>query len=141
MGDPTRGGRDPGYFGPGVIGSEQHEKEKEEVANLSTTFGPGVTGLGLPNQAVNAPGRGVTGQRDEPPAVGSAETPSLSITKLEEALEENPFILDGMIAAEFERAEGPRKAALRLLLKVEAAKAEPRAEVVDRLTAAVKGGA
>src|SRR2546421_575575 len=42
--------------------------------------------------------------------------------------------------AAFERPEGPRKAAVRVLLKAEQEKAEPREDVVARLADAVKSG-
>lgn len=106
-----------GYFGRGVLGPELYEEEQEEVANLSTVFGPGVTGVGLPNQAVNAPGHGVTGQQSPaiPEEPTTSDAPSLSVTKLEEALQENPQLVDAFLPVELNRAGGPRKGALLAL--------------------------
>jgi hypothetical protein len=136
--DETRGGRDPGYFGPGVIGAEQYEREKKEVENLSTVFGPGVTGIGTPNPPVNKPGPGVTGQCEEAPAAGAPETPSLSIAKLEEALEDNPALVDSFLPLELARPGGPRKGALQALEIAEQLRPDgAREDVLTQIAAAL----
>src|SRR2546421_645374 len=109
------------FFGPAVIGDSEPQKPTPEQ---------------LKRQPELAKLHGM-----EAPKAAAAETRAqLPVEKLKEALEDNPFILDGLIAAEFERPEGPRKAAVRVLLKAEQEKAEPREDVVARLADAVKSG-
>jgi len=75
--------------------------------------------------------------QQDPPKEPKAQ---LSLDKLKDALDANPFILDTMIATEFERGEGPRKEALRLFLKEENKKGEPnrRVDVLEQLANALK---
>lgn len=128
----------PGMFGPGVIGTDVYEEERKAVENLSNVFGPGVTGIGLVNQAVNLAGKGVTGQRDEPASSAPAETPSLSIAKLEEALEGNPALVDTFLPIELARPGGPRKGALEALEIAENMRPEgAREDVLAQIAAAL----
>lgn len=128
----------PGLFGRGVIGAEIYEEEQKAVENLTNVFGPGVTGVGLLNQPVNKPGPGVTGQREEPPAAGAAETPSLSIAKLEEALEGNPALVDTFLPVELARPGGPRKGALEALEIAENLRPDGgREDVLNQIAAAL----
>ncbi|HYL22494.1 MAG TPA: hypothetical protein VEU74_12085 [Gemmatimonadales bacterium] len=133
----------PGHFGPAVIGQEAFEREQAERAKGADVFGPAVISDAGPSKPTPEQLRAQPGLAKlhgmEPKAPESKPAVAqLSVEKLKEALEDNPFILDGMIAAEFERPGGPRKPALRLLLKVEQAKAEPRPEVVARLSEPLK---
>ena len=137
MDDITRGGRDPGYFGKGVIGEEQYKKEQEMVAEGASVFGPGV--LGLKAEAVNKPGPGVTGQQvdagTEPKPV---ELPRLSVKELEAALEENPALVDTFLEAEFARPDGVRKGALEAIEIAESLRPEgSREEVLSKIAAAL----
>lgn len=139
MDDFIRGGKDPGYFGRGVIGDEQYEKEKTQTDEGSAVFGPGV--LGLKADAVNKPGPGVTGQagQDLPPPV---ELPRLSIKELETALEENPALVDTLLDAEFTRPDGTRKGALQALEIAETLRPDgARQEILSKIAAALDDGA
>lgn len=133
-----------GHFGPAVIGEEAFLREKAEKEKGADYFGPAVVADAGPSKPTPEQLRrqpdlaklhGLADPDAPPPAKPAVA--QLSLEKLKDALEDNPFILDGMIAAEFERPEGPRKAALRMLVKIEAAKAEPRADVVARLEGAL----
>lgn len=146
-----------GQFGRLVIGEEEAAREQEEVAKGIDYFGPAVVGepqpqRPTPQQLKDQPDLArLHGLSTEPAAAGSGgvttappvdDKPAksqLSLEKLKEALDLNPFILDTMIDAEFERAEGPRKEALRTFIKEENKKGEPnrRAEVLERLASAL----
>jgi len=136
-----RGGKDPGYFGRGVIGDEQYKKEQEAVAEGSSVFGPGV--LGLQAEAVNKAGPGVTGQAGqvaEPPK--GPEVPRLSIKELEAALEENPALVDTFLEAELARPDGVRKGALEVIEIAESFRdGGAREEVLAKIAAALDDGA
>ena len=128
----------PGHFGPGVIGEEAHAVEQEAVKAGSDIFGPGVTGVGLPNERVNLPGPGVTEQGETPPPVVKEE-PSLSIPKLTAALKENPALVDKLLDAELVRPGGPRKGALEALFDAEQNhEGGAREAVLDRIVEAEK---
>lgn len=168
---PPKNTRNPGHFGPAVIGGSkpqqptegqlktqpelaklprpeiadgEYEKEQAWIEIGAPIFGPAVIGdpepqRPTPSQLKAQPGLAKLHGIEEPTGPPATETKAqLPVTKLEEALEANPYILDGVIAAEFERKDGPRKAALRILLKVEQDKAEPRTEVVAKLEGALK---
>lgn len=128
----------PGHFGPGIIGEEEFEREKAYKETGQDTFGPLVTGK-WPKDHPQAP-------KPEPGSAFELETATklaqvaISLTKLDEILSDNPFVLDGLIDAEFARAEGPRKGALRKFVEVEEAKTspEPRPEVLDRLATTLR---
>ena len=141
MDDIIRGGKDPGYFGRGVIGDEQYKKEQEAVAEGSSVFGPGV--LGLQAEPVNKAGPGVTGQAgqdaDTPPA--GKPVPSLSIKELEAALEENPALVDTLLNAELARPDGARKGALDALELAEIDRPDGGREDVLAQLAAARSGA
>lgn len=124
-----------GSFGAKVIGeeafAEQQAAAKRELDNSS--FGPRVVGEAEPAaEEAEAP---VTEE-----AAPAEPRPTLTLAELEDALESDTSIefFDQVMAAEFERAEGPRKGGLRLLLQAENASDEPRDAVVNELTAAVE---
>ncbi|SRR6266571_1293969 len=145
-----------GVFGPLVIGEAAAALEQEEVAKGIDYFGPGVVGDSppqrpTPQQLKDQPGlaalHGIEPAAPPPsPQPGLPEPEpkpvksQLALEKLKDALEDNPFILDTMIETEFERAEGPRKEALRLFIKEENKKSENtrRVEILERLAAALK---
>jgi hypothetical protein len=90
MGQNNRGpNKVAGHFGPGVLGREVFEEEQATLARQETDgpFGPGVLNQtvtetppmtsGLPNQPVNRPGPGVTGQ-SHPPAPPAEHKPDES---------------------------------------------------------------
>lgn len=127
-----------GQFGPAVIGEAAFKKEQEDVARGVDYFGPAVVGPSEPQKFREGAGHSPTARPAAlVPPTPPKERPQLSLEKLEEALLDNPFMLDGLIEAEFGRAEGPRKGAVRLLEKVELAKTEntQRPEVLARLRA------
>ena len=126
-----------GHFGPAVIGEEAFKKEQADVAKGVDYFGPAVVGPSEPQKFREGAGHQPAARPALAPATPPKERPQLSLEKLEEALLDNPFMLDGLIEAEFGRAEGPRKGAVRLLEKVELAKTEnsQRPEVLARLRA------
>jgi hypothetical protein len=136
--DIIRGGRDPGYFGKGVIGEEQYKKEQEAVAEGASVFGPGV--LGLHADPVNKPGPGVTGTSDAEPAAGPPEVVSLSIKELEDALEANAALVDKFLNAELARPGGVRKGALDALEVAESLRPEGAREDVLAQIAAARAG-
>lgn len=135
----------PGHFGPGIIGQEEYDKEQNWRAKGANVFGTAVIGPSepqkpTPEQLRQQPDLArLHGMETETPAspVAPTKQPQLSLDKLREALQDNPYIIDGAIEAEFTRAEGPRKGALRMILTEEQKKAEPRPEVVARLKVAL----
>jgi len=134
-------------FGPLVLGPKAFEKEQEaykEAASRAFVYGPLVA---------NTPPAAGTDQKQEPagvtaPAKAKPAEPEptqptvLSLKELREALQEDvsEALLDKLIAAEFERAEGaPRKGALRLLLDAELARGEAaRTAIVKELEKALE---
>jgi hypothetical protein len=121
----------PGYFGRGVIGDEAYEAEQAVVERQADVFGPGV--VGLPADPVNKPGPGVAAQ-----AAGTTDVPSLSVTKLEEALEENPALVDSFLPIELARPGGPRKGALQALEIAEQLRPDgAREDVLTQIAAAL----
>jgi hypothetical protein len=171
---PPKNQRNPGHFGPAVIGGSKPQeptaaqlKLHPELAKLARPevadgeyeleqawaeigadiFGPLVIGDSDPqkpteHQLKMQPGLAKLHGLAEPGAPAQASTAparaQVPVAKLEEYLEANPYILDGVIAAEFERKEGPRKAALRIFLAIEKGKGQPRADVVKRIEAGFK---
>jgi hypothetical protein len=134
------GGKDPGYYGPGVIGPERYKEEQALIEKGANIFGPGVTGLGLPNQAVNVAGPGVTGQTDVAPTAAVPEVVSLSIKELEEALEANVALVDKFLTAELARPGGVRKGALDALEVAESLRPDGAREDVLAQIAAARAG-
>jgi hypothetical protein len=123
----------PGYFGHGVVGKDLHAKEQAAIKDGGDIFGPGVTGVGLPNQAVNKAGPGVVGAPAAPPPVA----PMLSIKDLEEALNASPLLVDTFLAVELDRPGGPRKGALAALETAEHLRTDgPREDVLAQIAAA-----
>ncbi len=88
-----------------------------------------------------AEGAGETSTGDQ----GGAGEPvaTLSITELEKALQENPELIDKLLAAELDRPEGaPRKGALRVILAAEQARDDGgREAVVAELKSLIKAKA
>jgi len=130
-----------GYFGPGIIGQEAYEAEKEHVLEHKGMFGPAVLD---PSPVEKAQRIALEGQINEPgPAVvdaeGSAESYMLSVKEAKKILEANPLEVDGFFRAELARPDGPRKSMLAALTAAEndrpGAQGDraPRAEVIEAL--------
>lgn len=113
----------PGHFGHGVIGKAAAEAEAALIEEGANIFGPGVLGSG------RTPGN--------PPAEPAPATPSLSVTDLEAALEQNPALVESFLLAELDRPGGPRKGALAALKTAEEGRPEgPREDVLAMILAA-----
>lgn len=112
-------------FGPRVAGHEKYEVELARHQQRRSRFGDRV--VGSPSEPASAaqPADGATA---EPQPTG------ISIAEMQKQLADNPLLVDQLLAAEQQRAEGPRKGALRLLLKAEVGPGgEARPEVVAAL--------
>lgn len=115
-----------GHFGHGVIGHEQAAAEAEVIEQGANVFGPGVLNSGKTPEPAPA---------SEPESKPAA--PSLSVTDLEAALEENPELVETFLLAEIDRAGGPRKGALAALKSAEENRPEgPREDVLAMILAA-----
>lgn len=99
MSEQTIGGRDPGYFGHGVIGAKQAAAERKLVESGATVFG-----------------HGVIGKAPEPPAEDE-KVVSLSLAALKKELADAPTAerLSELVASELARPSGPRAAAVAAL--------------------------
>lgn len=115
-------------YGPRKLDAEAYAKQKAAKA-LS---GRGGTKYGKRKEqpAPPAPSTGDETTKSTPPTV-----PPSSLAQLEQALARRPLLLDAAIAAEFQRAEGPRKGAIELFMKHEnTRRGGPRLEVIAKLT-------
>ena len=135
-----------GYFGPGIIGQEAYEEEKEYVLEHKGMFGPAVLDP-TPVEAdtvANAQRLAHEGQRNEPgPAVvtaeDSAESYMVSVKDGKKILASNPLEVDGFFRAELLRPDGARKSMLAALVVAEndrpGAQGDraPRPEVIEAL--------
>jgi len=118
-----------GVFGRAVLGDEEYERQQKVRERGQEVFGPAVTGLnpdGTPYDprapkgvapapaAVPTPAPAAPGTRGlSPLPAGVKAAPTSSIAEVKKVLQENPAAFDVLFAAECERAEGPRKGALR----------------------------
>lgn len=144
MDDLPKNMRNPGHFGPAIIGEEEYAKEQAYRAKGAHQFGTAVTGPPEPQKPTEAqlreqPGLAALHGLPDPtsPSKPAPDVVPVSLEKLEEILTANPYTLDGMIDAEFRRPD-VRVGALRMFLKIESGRAEPRADVVTRLETALK---
>lgn len=147
-------------FGDSVIGDSQPQKPTAAQLRQQPDLGP------LHGVRLDEHGR-VVPMNPEPAPVATAEVASsepaaapktlkapteaavkrhqqLPIAKIEPTLKEADYLFDSIVKAEFKRADGPRKAAVRLLLKHarqrQQADAQPGlwADVIARLEEALK---
>lgn len=132
------------YPRPKVEGGEW-EKEQAFKAVGGHTFGPLVAGASepqkpTPTQLQQQPGLAELHGLELDGSPKKAAVVAITLAALEAMLEDNPYALNGLMDAEFRRAEGPRKNALRLFLKIESASVnpEPRPEVIEKLQQALK---
>lgn len=126
-----------GHFGPAVIGAEKFEEEKKLLEEQRDKYGPLVTGKN-PDGTPYVPPKpaGIVARKANefiPMPAGVKAAPAASIEELQKVLKENPAAFDPLFAAEYERAEGPRKGALDVFRKTEAAAPTPRPEVLARI--------
>lgn len=138
-------------LGPRVLGEDEFQRQQqayEEAKKRAFVYGPRVVG-GAP--ATEEQPATATATREKPPQPSgdagdgqsgeerSAET--LSLSKLNDALQGDlsDEMLDGFLAAEFEREGEPRKGALRLLLRSEESRGDAaRPAIVAELQNALK---
>lgn len=130
-----------GHFGPGIIGEEQYEAEKEHILENRDLFGPGVLDS---HPCEDAPPSNGEPEPEAPPVVDPELEPYLaSVKKIKEILAANPLEVDGFMHAEFQRADGLRKTALQAMLDAEQERpgpdggTKPRSEVVTTLEGAL----
>ncbi len=134
-------------FGRRVIGDQAWAAQEAvaKTARANSGFGPRVTGA--PKEPVAE--AVVTTDETTKPETTTDETTKptetkeaiqLTVKDLGARLQEDTSILvfDGLADAEFARVEGPRKGGLRLLLKAEEDRGEPREAVVLELKKALK---
>ena len=123
-------------YGKAVVGEEEAARVRQAKKDGTNIYGPRVTGE---RESSSAPKekRVVKRIADEETTPADA---ALSIKELGELLEKSPGVLDRQIDAEFQRAEGPRKGALRLFLGTETGReGGPRGDVMAILENALTG--
>jgi len=127
-----------GVFGRAVLGDEEYERQQKVRERGQEVFGPAVTGLNpdgtpydprAPKGAAGAAPAPTAALSPAPPAPGARglsplpagvkAAPASSIAEVKKVLGENPAAFDVLFAAECERAEGPRKGALRVFRAAE----------------------
>lgn len=128
-------------LGPKVLGEEEFQRQQqahEEAKKRAFVYGPRV--VGPTSEATHETSK----PAPPPPSTDSGDgqsAESLSLAKLNDALqgELSDEVLDGFIAAEFEREGEPRKGALRLLLRAEQFRGDAaRAAIVAELQSVLK---
>lgn len=127
------------HFGSRVIGKEKAAEEAAVQKTRSDHFGPRVIGDVLAKRRLEArqdDGARVPDSRSDPAVkqaqreeaaekradaeIETIEAPTTTnLEELQSALEGNPAFYEGLYDAEFKRAAGPRKSALRLFLVFE----------------------
>lgn len=130
-----------GRFGPGVIGKEAAEAEREYILEHRGIFGPAVLDP-HPAEAPSEPAAESEPSTDteEPPRIPS-DAYMMSVAKLEDILAANPLEVDAFLRAELARPEGMRISALKAMLGAENVRPgsdgsfRPRQEVVETLEA------
>jgi hypothetical protein len=124
-------------FGPGVIGPAKPQRPTDvqlraqpELAELHGLVKRGETWVPK-DQPEPAPAAASTPSAAPAAAPRALPTPgairrhkNLPVAKIEETLAQGDYLFDQIFRAELKRADGPRKAALRILLKFAKAKAE-----------------
>jgi hypothetical protein len=131
-------------FGPRVLGKEEWEQQHrahEEAERRGAAYGPRVVGLAPPAEQKPAVAKNEDAKSGDTSNEQSAE--SLSLAKLNDALQRelSDELLDSLLVAEFERSDGgPRKGALKLLLKAEQSRGEAaRDAIIAELQGALTG--
>ena len=121
-------------FGPGIIGQEEYDRQLAEIegnpgkygpAVMNRVHGPAITGEAAPEPPVKAP------------TAGPPESTQLSVTKIKKVLAEDPGMATQVLDAELERAEGPRKSAIREVAKI--GRLSDDAALVDRAEVILEG--
>lgn len=122
-------------YGAAVVGKAEAALQRETKKSKRDRYGSSVTGAesATPSAPPRPPAPSLTG------GAASSQEASLSVPALEKLLAEEPARLDRQIDAEFLRAEGPRKGAIRAFLQVETNRAGgPRADVMSVLERALR---
>lgn len=128
-----------GRFGPGVIGKEAAEAEREYILEHRGIFGPAVLDP-HPAEAPSEPAAEAEAP-SEPSEEPEADPYMMSVAKLEDILAANPLEVDAFLRAELARPEGMRISALKAMLGAENVRPgpdgsfRPRQEVVETLEA------
>ncbi len=123
-----------GNFGPGIIGQEAYEAEREYLSEHKHIFGPAVIGDAPPTEPKKKP---------KPAKKPKADAYMMSVAKLSNILAANPLEVDAFFRAELVRPEGMRISALKGMLLAESVRPgpdgnfSPRAEVVGTLEGAI----
>ncbi len=130
------------HFGPRKIGQAQFNL-KTAQATKEQHFGPkkfGPKKVAEMDAAVAEAKQKVVDEKKKPKPVDTSETTgSTSIKQIDKALQDNPAVYEEMYALELQRAEGPRKGALRLFMAAEVAReGGPREDRIAELDAALK---
>lgn len=128
-------------LGPKVLGEEEFQRQQkahEEAAKRAFVYGPRVVGA----EPAPEPEKDEITPSQTPENTNDGQSAkSLSLAKLNDALqgEVSDELLDGWMAAEFDREGEPRKGALRLLLRAEQIRGEAaRPAIVGELQNALK---
>ena len=129
------------HFGPAIIGAKKFAAEQEDLKSGKHLYGPSVLGSHKKvekKNVVDEPAKVLVD--DATPEPAKVDRESFSVRAVRDSLAENPVpaVIDRMVTAEMFRPDGPRKSALTECLRAEKRRENPRAEVVDMLTDAIK---
>ncbi len=127
-------------FGPAILGQEEYDRQVAALkASGGSRFGPALRRPEKINIPAAAP------KPEPPPATTPGELApaepvnALSVKKLREVLEQDPGMTESVLETELDRAEGPRKSALREVAKHERQKENPSQGLIDRIEALLEG--
>ena len=128
-------------FGPKKIGQAEFNLQQAR-ATKEQHFGPkkfGPKKVAEMDAAVAEAKKKVSDEKKPKPVDTSGTTGSTSIKQIDQALQDNPAVYEEMYSLELQRAEGPRKGALRLFMAAEVAReGGPREDRLAELDAALK---
>ena len=139
--DNARAKKNPGHrFGPRVLGEVLQRKADIVEEEKGESLAAKKARASRKAQKDAAETRAADSAADEPTTVvEKVEAPvTASLSEMQEALDGNPAFYEKLYGSELERAEGPRKGALRMFLAHELDNAD-RTERVEEIQLLLKG--